>query len=139
MIDLKNEGNDNIANNGYIIGGDCIILNKVEFVIEDKGHDVYEGLGDRLYKAMKANNLSAYELEKKLGINRWLICDYMDGKTEPTLRDIVKLANYLGVTLDWLIFGNAKKSNSDDLSSLRKKIKELERLLKVKNLMDSKM
>lgn len=136
MIDLKNEGNDNIANNGYIIGGDCIMFHKVNIVIEDKGHNVYEGLGDRLYKAMKANNLSAYKLEQRLGISRWLICDYIDGKADPSLKNIAKLANYLGVTLDWLVFGTSNKSNSDDLSGLKKTIEELERLVKVKKLMD---
>lgn len=132
MVDLKNDGEKNIANNGCIISGNCIVVDKVNILLRDKIENATDRLGDRLHKAIKSKRLSAYDLEKRIGISRFLICEYLDNKTEPTLKNATLLADHLGVSLDWLVKGESNKSNSEFFIHLEKRIKDLERLVKAK-------
>lgn len=121
----------NITNNGSI-EGDCITGDTVVNILFQEGKEEanmsIDGLSARLYKAMQNRRMSASKLEKKLGISKFLICEYIDGTSEPSLKNIVMLANCLGVSLDWLV--NGKQDNI----RLEKRIAFLEKLvLKSKN------
>lgn len=121
----------NITNNGNI-EGDCITGDTVVNILFQEGKEEanmsIDGLSARLYYAMQNRRMSASQLEKKLGISKFLICEYLDGTAEPSLKNIAMLANCLRVSLDWLV--NGKQDNI----RLEKRIAFLEKLvLKSKN------
>lgn len=108
MNNLNNNGKGNIANTGRIdISGNLIIDNKeINFIVtHKKSEQPLAGLGQRLNKAMKAKGVSPYKLEQNLGISRFLLCEYLNNTKEPTLSNIIILADYLNISLDWLIRG----------------------------------
>lgn len=114
-----------ITNNGNI-EGDCITGDKIiniSFKSGGETHSGVDGLPARLYKAMRNKRLSAFQLEKKIGISKFLICQYLDGTIEPSLKNIAMLADSLCVSLDWLISGRSDSFN------LKRRIEDLERLV----------
>lgn len=114
-----------ITNNG-VIEGDCITGDQVVNILFKAGSEADQGINGiatRLHKAMRNKRLSAFQLEKKSGISKFLICEYLDGIAEPSLKNIVKLAECLDVTLDWLIRGKQDKFH------LEKRIELLEKFV----------
>lgn len=106
---LNNNGKGNIANSGKIdIIGDCFTGDKiVNITVTHKNPEQpLSGIGQRLNMAMKAKHSSAYMIEKQLGISRFLICKYLNNTAEPTLKNIIKLTDYLDVSIDWLVKGD---------------------------------
>ena len=63
--------------------------------------------GKRLREVRKTKGLKQQELADRLGIKRNTYSDWENGKTEPSFESIVKLADLLDVSLDWL-FGRDK-------------------------------
>lgn len=45
------------------------------------------------------------ELARRTGITQQSISDYMTGKVQPSLMTLIRIANALDVTLDWLVRG----------------------------------
>lgn len=43
------------------------------------------------------------DLAKALGVTRQMITYYCNGRNEPSLEKIVKIADYLGVSVDYLL------------------------------------
>lgn len=108
MTDSNKFRDRNITNcgNGHIIG-DCFTGDKIVNITMTHNHpeQPLSGLGQRLNKAMKAKGVSPYKLEQNLGISRFLLCEYLNNTKEPTLSNIIILADYLNISLDWLIRG----------------------------------
>lgn len=52
---------------------------------------------------LQERNISAYKLSMNTGISQGLISEYKSGKKEPTLQNLIKIADYLDVTLDCLV------------------------------------
>lgn len=128
---LNNKGRGNIANNGNMgvcVTGDNMIVNVT--IAQQTSQHKYSNLGQRLNMAMKAKGVSPYKIEKKFGISRFIVCEYLNNTKEPTLSNIIILADYLNVSLDWLI-GRAVVISSQLF--LEKRIKDLEKLLKAKD------
>ena len=109
MTDSNKFRDRNITNsgNGHIIG-DCFTGDKIVNITVTHNHpeQPLSGLGQRLNIAMKAKHSSAYMIEKQLGISRFLICKYLNNTAEPTLKNIIKLTDYLDVSIDWLVKGD---------------------------------
>ena len=63
--------------------------------------------GKRLREVRKTKGLKQQELADILGISRKSYSYWENGKTEPSFESIVKLADLLDVSLDWL-FGRDK-------------------------------
>lgn len=63
--------------------------------------------GDNLKTLRKKRGLTQQELADKVGTNRVNVTKWETGRTEPSLENIVKLADLLDVSLDWL-FGRDK-------------------------------
>lgn len=128
-----------ITNSGHIIGdcitGDTIVNIQVRNKESTDSKEGMDGLADRLYKAMKKKRLCAHKIEMSIGLNRWLICDYLDGKTLPSLSDTVLLAKHLGVSLDWLVNGetNTLDNLASDMVHLEKRVKDLESIVSAKD------
>ena len=57
---------------------------------------------DRLKEMMERRNITAYRLSKEAGITEALIGYWKKGKSQPTLENLVKLANYFEVSIDYL-------------------------------------
>lgn len=52
---------------------------------------------------LQERNVSAYKLSMNTGISQGLISEYKSGKKEPTLQNLIKIADYLDVSLDCLV------------------------------------
>ena len=57
----------------------------------------------RLRELMKKTNTKQYELAESLQISRAAISLYVLEKREPDIETLIKLADYFGVTVDYLI------------------------------------
>ena len=57
---------------------------------------------ERLKQLRLEKGLTQIELGKKLGIKRNTYSDWENGKTEPRFDNLVKLADFFNVSLDWL-------------------------------------
>lgn len=58
---------------------------------------------DRLKALRKEANLTQQELADKVGTNRVNITKWETGRTEPSLDNVVKLANILNISTDYLL------------------------------------
>lgn len=63
----------------------------------------------RLKMLREKRDLSLDDLAEKVGSQKSLLWRYEKGKSEPGLSALIDLANYFGVTLDW-IAGNGETS-----------------------------
>ena len=59
-------------------------------------------LGENLKKIRQEHKLTQVELANMLGISQKSYSHWETQKTEPTLENVVKLADFFGVSLDWL-------------------------------------
>lgn len=57
----------------------------------------------RLRELRKARNISQLKLAMDLNTNQNTISRYETGEREPGIRDLIKIADYFGVTVDYLI------------------------------------
>lgn len=57
---------------------------------------------ERLKNLRKEKNISAEDLATELKINKSTISRYENGKTEPYLPIVLKIAQYFDVSLDWI-------------------------------------
>lgn len=68
---------------------------------------------DRLTRLRKKMDLTQEELGSRLGFSRTAISAWEIGRNEPTYEDAIKIANFFGVTLDYLI--GAEETNNKRL------------------------
>lgn len=47
--------------------------------------------------------ISQYALAKKLGISQSTICNWLNGKKEPSIESLWKLADYFSVSIDYIV------------------------------------
>ena len=57
----------------------------------------------RLKCVMKETNTSQYSIERTLGVSGSSIYNWLHSKTLPSVESLVKLANYMQVSLDYLL------------------------------------
>lgn len=57
---------------------------------------------DRLKTLRKEKKLTQKELAEQIGIKQNSYSDWENGKTEPSFENLIKLADLLEVSLDWL-------------------------------------
>lgn len=58
---------------------------------------------ERLSYLMRIEKLSQSALARKIGISQSAICNWLNGKKEPSIESLWKLADYFDVTVDYLI------------------------------------
>ena len=58
---------------------------------------------ERLIELRKEKGLSQFKLSKELGVSRSLICYWETDRAEPTAINIVKIADYFNVSVDFLL------------------------------------
>lgn len=54
-------------------------------------------------KLLKARGITAYKVAKDLGFNNTLFSDWKSGKSKPKVDKLKKIADYFGVSIDYLI------------------------------------
>lgn len=60
-------------------------------------------LGDNLKKIRTRKNITQIKISEDLGVNRSFVSNLENGKTNPTLATITKLAQVLGVSTNELL------------------------------------
>lgn len=70
---------------------------------------------DRLHRILEAKELNPYKIWKDTGIQRQSIMNYLKGENKPSSDILKRLADYLGVSSDWLLTGLGDlRANLDD-------------------------
>lgn len=57
----------------------------------------------RLKDLMQVERLSQYALAKNIEVNQSTVCNWLNGKKEPSIESLWKLADYFDVSVDYLI------------------------------------
>lgn len=52
---------------------------------------------------MQVEHLSQYALAKNIGVNQSTVCNWLNGKKEPSIESLWKLADFFDVSVDYLI------------------------------------
>ena len=60
-------------------------------------------MNNRIYEAMVANGLTAYELAKKAHVDKGALSRYLSGKVQPKSKNLHALAVALNVSETWLM------------------------------------
>lgn len=63
-------------------------------------------LGERILYLLNENKISRAELSRKINVSKTMISNYIDNKSEPTATVLYEMANTLGVSIDYLVFGH---------------------------------
>jgi transcriptional regulator with XRE-family HTH domain len=69
-----------------------------------------EGFASRLKKARENTGFTQRDIENELKIKQSTLASYEIGRTEPDIETLGKLADFYGVSTDWL-YGIGGKSN----------------------------
>ncbi len=84
----------------------------------------------KLREERKKRGMTQKELGEKVGVKQNTFTNWENGKREPTLDNIIKLANILDVTVDYLLgrsdnFSNTIVLSKNNMKSFSKRLKEL--------------
>lgn len=63
----------------------------------------YEGFPSKLKKARIDTGFTQREIERETGIKQPSIANYETGRTQPDIETLGILADFYGVSVDWLI------------------------------------
>lgn len=74
-------------------------------------------MSNRIRELRKKNKLTMKELGKQVGVVEGTISQYETGKRQPDIEMLSKLANYFGVTIDYLVGGAESDHAEAPLSS----------------------
>lgn len=66
----------------------------------------------KLKKARENTGFSQYDIERETGIKRSTLASYEVGRTQPDIETLGILAEFYGVSIDWL-FGIGKSNGSN--------------------------
>lgn len=85
--------------------------------------------GKRLKLLRERRDISYETLAEALNTTKSLLWRYENGKSDPGLKALIKLADYFGVTLDWLAgngdFNTIQFANKKDyINAINKSIQE---------------
>lgn len=84
--------------------------------------DVIHLFGDRLKELRKNKNISQEKLGEILRVSANAIYSWENNRTQPPIETITKLADYFGVTTDYLLGFN--QNDLDKIEKLKKALKE---------------
>lgn len=72
-----------------------------------------DSLGERLrYMRKEVHRLTLEQLARATGISRANLSRIEKGEVSPTADTLITLANYFGISLDWLVLGTEKNKAS---------------------------
>ena len=70
-----------------------------------------ESFASRLKKARESTGFTQREVAKETGISQPCLARYEKGKLEPNIETLGILADFYGISLDWLIGTSGGKNN----------------------------
>lgn len=62
-----------------------------------------ENFGERLRKVMAEYGKTQYAMEKQLGVSGSVVYNWLNGVRQPNVDSLIRLANYIGCSLDYLL------------------------------------
>lgn len=65
-------------------------------------------------KLLKEHNVTAYRVAKETGVTTATLTSWKQGKYTPKQEKLQKIADYFGVTVDYLLGVSSEKTNSSD-------------------------
>ena len=78
-------------------------------------YDVFEQL-------LQKHNITPYKVSKEAGVTQTALSNWKSGRSTPTTKTLQKIADYFGVTIDYLLSGEneskEKKSPYSDLQGI---------------------
>jgi transcriptional regulator with XRE-family HTH domain len=77
------------------------------------GGPEYGEIGDHLREARLGRGISVRELGRRLGVSASLISQVETGRARPSVRTLYAVANELGISLDELLFSDARSAPED--------------------------
>ncbi len=91
---------------------------------------------EKLKLLLKKNNVTAYKVAKDTGISQGLMGEYKNGIKTPSSKNIVKIAKYFNVPVDYLLDrGNNNPNGTEqvtlDSTEIAKRIKETAKIQKL--------
>lgn len=80
-------------------------------------------------KLLNERNITAYKVSKDTGVTQTALSNWKTGKSTPTAKTLQKIADYFGVTIDYLMNGEEKEwtptLTEKDEKDLDKKVENL--------------
>lgn len=73
---------------------------------------MYENFEQLLQK----NGITSYKVSKETGVTQTALSNWKSGRSTPTTKTLQKLADYFGVTIDYLLAGNENIADNKELS-----------------------
>ncbi len=85
-------------------------------------HDYMETIGQRIKRIRESANVSQQYIADKVGVSRVAVTKWENGHTSNLkLDNLMKLCKLLDISVEYLIYGEAKKDSSKELKFLSKK------------------
>lgn len=79
---------------------------------------------DNFVKYLQNNNISAYSVAKNTGISQGLMNEYKNGVKLPTIHNLVKIADYLDCSVDYLLGRTDQPSNTASITGNKNVIQQ---------------
>lgn len=67
---------------------------------------------------LQRRGITAYKVAKDTGLTQTLLSNWKNGKSIPNTQNLKKIADYFGVTVDYLMTGEDKTETKNDFSEL---------------------
>jgi transcriptional regulator with XRE-family HTH domain len=72
---------------------------------------------ERILNLMKERDVTAAQLTREIALTNGLVSQWKKGLQNPSTEAVIKIADYFGVTTDWLLTGKEPvKKNVDEMS-----------------------
>lgn len=75
-------------------------------------------LKDKLKELLKQQDTTAAQVSRKSGVPKNTISDWLAGNSPRDIRQVKRVADALGVTVDFLCFGGSAKPQADQTKTL---------------------
>jgi len=84
----------------------------------------------RIENLISIRNISAYKLMKDLELNKPTFYKCLNGESYWSVGNLIKIAHYFNVSLDWLIDGEERTRSPNEYENRIKELEEENRLLR---------
>ena len=89
-----------------------------------------EIFGQRLKQIRKEKGITQSDLGKAVGVSKPEICFYENGSRNPSLNNLIELADYLKIDVAWLLGREVRLDKNNELTCLSDKELELINILR---------
>lgn len=89
-------------------------------------------------KILRQRNLSSYKVAKEAGVTQTALSNWKNGKSTPSTTTLQKIADYLGVTVDYLMNGEEtdnKALNEKDERDIKQALEDFKNRLSTAGVM----